>query len=148
MSWTDDLIRRKDEKQKQADYAINQLNILTAALSPMVTGVLVELGKSLWGRGVFGYKYYLWSSSDIYNYYADKSGAKWVVSNKSKSHIYRNDILVSLSSDMKYLEIYGTEVQDDSSGKHAKFSSHDLSEQSLKEALLAVCEENEWYPES
>jgi hypothetical protein len=148
MSWTDELTRRKDDKNKLANDIKNQVITLGVSLSPMVSSVLIELGKSLWGKGLLGYKYYLWSSGDISSHYADKSGIKWVVSNKSKSHTYRDDILVSLSSDMKYLEVHGTEVQDGSTGKYTKCSSHDLSEQGLKEALLTVCEKNEWYPKS
>jgi len=136
MSWTDELTSRDNDKQKQAEEQERQRIEFVESLSPMVSRVLVELGKALWGRGLFGYKYHFFYNT-----------ISWNVSTHKLPSDYGCVVQVSIKNG-KYFHIDCRNHSIDYRDKLSSTSkdSGDLSETALKKALLDACEEMKWKP--
>ena len=148
MSWTDELSKIKDDKSKQVENIKNQIVSLGSSLSPMVSAILIELGKALWGKGLFGYKYKL--KEDYYTNSNNSHFYSWLLSNKRIDDIYniRVSIYAPSISDYgtKHLHIDCDVRRFDHIEKSCRKASSDLSEQAFKKVLIDACQEMNWHP--
>ena len=137
MSWTDELTIRKEKHTKQADDASNQRKAIYDSFSPMVTGVLTELGIALWGMGLLGSKFKVRKTTNISN------DSNWRISN-TKDCV----VCVTLVAYGMYFQVSCEEHDGREYGKTTMMNSRDVSELALKEAILNACEKLKWSPKT